>query len=71
MNWILGLFLVLIVVYLVDIQVKKRKTKSTRKTLKENWGKAKTEAYFNFELINKFFEDHRSFELRPKPLSKA
>ena len=62
MNWILGLFLVLIVVYLVDIQVKRRKTKSTRKTLKEKWGKAKTESYFNFELINKFFENHGSSE---------
>lgn len=62
MNWILGLVLVLIVVYLVDIQIKKRKTKSTRKTLKEKWGKAKTESYFNFELINKFFENHGSSE---------
>ncbi len=62
MNWILGLVLVLIVVYLVDIQIKKRKTKITRQTLNENWGKPKTESYFNFELINKFFENHRSSE---------
>lgn len=62
MNWILGLVLVLIVVYLVDIQIKKRKTKITRQTLKENWGKPKTESYFNFELINRFFENHGSSE---------
>ena len=59
MNWILGLVLVLIIVYLVDIQIKKRKIKITRKALIENWSRPKEKGYFNFELINKFFENNR------------
>lgn len=62
MNWILGLILVLIVVYIIDLQFKKRKIKNTRKVLEENWGKPKKEKYFNFDLINRFFENHDSAE---------
>ena len=62
MNWILGLILVLIVVYVIDLQFKKRKIKNTRKVLEENWGKPKKEKYFNFDLINRFFENHDSAE---------
>lgn len=60
MNWILGLFLVLIIVYLIDIQIKKRRIKRTRKTLINNWGKPKKQKYFNFDLINRFFKNHQT-----------
>jgi len=60
MNWILGFILILIVIYLVDIQLKKARNKTTKKTLIENWGKPKNENYFNFDLIDQFFKNHKS-----------
>ncbi len=60
MNWILGFILVLIVVYIIDIQLTKNRNKKTKKILIENWGKPKKEKYFNFELINLFFRNQKS-----------
>lgn len=60
MNWILALVLVLIIMYLVSIQLKKARNKSTRKSLLENWGKPKNDKYLDFNLINQFFKNHKS-----------
>ncbi|CAM4282987.1 MutS-related protein [Gillisia hiemivivida] len=60
MNWILAFILILIVIYLVGIQLKKRKNKIARKTLLEIWGKPKNEKYFDFNLINQFYKNHES-----------
>ncbi|SDS67416.1 MutS domain V [Gillisia sp. Hel1_33_143] len=62
MNWILGFILILIVIYLVSIQLKKARNKSTRKTLIENWGKSKDMNTVDFNLINQFFKNHKSPE---------
>ena len=60
MNWILALVLVLIVMYLVSIQLKKARNKSTRKSLLEKWGKPKNDKYLDFNLINQFFKNYKS-----------
>ncbi|WP_373060335.1 hypothetical protein [Zunongwangia sp. H14] len=62
MNWILGFILILISVYLIDIQLNKRRRKRKREKLIQDWGKPKNEQYFNFELIDQFFKNHKSSE---------
>jgi len=58
MNWILALVVIVIIFYLITIQIKKARDKATRKFLIENWGKPKTNKYFDFELISQFFKNH-------------
>lgn len=60
MNWILGFLLTLIIVYIIDVRVKKKRNKRIKKNLVENWGLPKKEKYFDFELINLFFINHKS-----------
>ncbi|WP_417886744.1 MutS-related protein [Zunongwangia sp.] len=60
MNWILGFFIVLIAIYLINNKIKKSKINATKKSLIENWGKPKQEKYFNFDLIDQFFKNHKS-----------
>lgn len=62
MNWILGFILILILIYLVDIQLKKHRNKTIKKTVIENWGKPKNEKYFDFNLIDQFFKNHKTQE---------
>ncbi len=60
MNWILGSILILVVIYLVGIQLKKRRNKTVKKIVIENWGKPKNEKYFDFDLIEQFFKNHKT-----------
>ncbi|WP_034921633.1 MutS-related protein [Gillisia sp. CAL575] len=60
MNWILSFVLILIVMYLVGIQLRKRRSKIARKTLEEIWGKPKNEKNFDFNLIDQFYNNHNS-----------
>lgn len=58
MNWILVLIYILIVIYLVNRQVNKRKLIKLREFLIKNWGKPKENTYFNFFSIGKYFENN-------------
>ncbi|MBG7628883.1 MAG: DNA mismatch repair protein MutS [Bacteroidetes bacterium] len=58
MNWILGLFFIIIIAFLATNYSRKKKTASLKKWLFEHWGKSKKEDYFNFYVIGKYFENN-------------
>ncbi len=57
MNWVLGLSILLIMIYLVNHQLKRKKHRALKKQLKNNWGKIKEEEYHNFEIIDQYFRN--------------
>ncbi len=58
MNWILGLFFVLIVIFLMNNYFKKKRIAKLKIYFLENWGKPKNEEYYNFFVIGKYFENN-------------
>ncbi len=59
MNWALGILLILIFILLSTNYSKKKKIGKLQKKLLHNWGKPKKEEHFNFDSINKYFENNR------------
>ncbi len=59
MNWILGTIIVIILIYIFSNRLRKARNKSISKSLIEKWGKPKTEKYFDFKLIESFFQNHK------------
>ncbi len=59
MNYILGLFGLLIIIFLIHNYQKKKKAKKLKKWLVANWGKEKTTRYFNFYVIGKYFTNNQ------------
>jgi len=55
MNWILGILLLIIVVYLFYKHSQKKKLKRLINSLKRNWGNPKENEYYNFEAIEQYF----------------
>lgn len=55
MNWILGTFLTLIIIYLRINYNKKKKHLKLKNHLLQTWGKPKKETQYNFNLISKYF----------------
>lgn len=62
MNWILGISVLIIILYLVNHQLKINKLRALKKHFENNWGKPKEEQYYNFEIIDQYFRNstHRS-----------
>ena len=60
MNWIVGISILIIIVYLVNSQVTKRKLLKPKKGLIKNWGKPKQDEYFNFDLIDQYFHNSKN-----------
>lgn len=58
MNWILGLFFVLIVIFLMNNYFKKKRIAKLKLYFLENWGKPKNKEYYNFFVIGKYFENN-------------
>lgn len=58
MNWILGLLFILIVIFLYNNYSNKKKLTKLKKRFIENWGKPKSNNYFNFYVIGKYFENN-------------
>ena len=58
MNWILGLFFVLIVIFLMNNYFKKKRIAKLKIYFLENWGNPKNKGYFNFFVIGKYFENN-------------
>ena len=58
MNWILGLFFVLIVIFLMNKYFKKKRIAKLKIYFLENWGKPKNEEYYNFFVIGRYFENN-------------
>ncbi|HEA30133.1 MAG TPA: hypothetical protein ENH91_09090 [Leeuwenhoekiella sp.] len=59
MNWILGIALFLICIFLISHLLKKRKQRRQDKAMNEGWGQPKTDAYFNMYHISRYFENKR------------
>ena len=60
MNWILGAIITMILIYLVRVQLDKKRNRSLRNSLIENWGEPKNDRYLDFDLISQFFKNHKS-----------
>ena len=59
MNWALGTLLVLIIIFLSSSYSKKKKKAKLQKKLLKDWGSPKKEERFNFDSINKYFENNK------------
>ena len=57
MDWILGILLLIIAVYLPYKYSQKKKLKRLINSLKNNWGKPKENEFYNFETIGQYFEN--------------
>ncbi|HIP48010.1 MAG TPA: DNA mismatch repair protein MutS [Lutibacter sp.] len=55
MNWILGILLLIISVYLLYKHFQKKKLKKLINSLKKNWGKPKKNEYFSFDSIEQYY----------------
>ena len=60
MNWIAIISILIIVIYIISHEVKKRKLEQLKKSLENNWGKIKKETVYNFEIINQYFENSKN-----------
>ena len=58
MNWILGILFVLIVIFIYSNYARKKRVTKLKKWFTEDWGKPKTNDYFNFYVIGKYFENN-------------
>jgi hypothetical protein len=58
MNYILGVLFILIVLFLINNFLKKKRLRKTRKKLEENWGKQIKKDYYNFFVIGKYFNNN-------------
>ena len=58
MNWILGVVFVLTIAFLISHYSIKKRKKVLKKWLTEHWGKPKIDAYYNFYVIGKYFENN-------------
>ena len=58
MNYFLGIAFILISLYLIQNFTKKRNLKKLRVILYKNWGKEKTENYYNFFSISRYFDNN-------------
>lgn len=59
MNWILGIALFLTCVFLINHLLNKRKQKRQNRKIKDEWGKPKSDAYFNMHAISGYFRNKR------------
>ena len=57
MNWIVGISLLIIVIYLVVHQFKRKKYLALKEFYESEWGKPKKGEYYNFDLVNQYFKN--------------
>ena len=62
MNWLLGISILIVVFYLVNYELKKRKFLTPKKYYKNNWGEPKEDEYYNFDLIGQYFHNSSNKE---------
>lgn len=58
MNWILGVIIILILLFLFSNYRKKKRIKKTQNDLLNNWSKQKSQGEFHFESIKKYFNNN-------------
>jgi hypothetical protein len=54
-KYLLEIYIIVVVLFLIVRFNKNRRVKKLRKAVSQNWGKAKIDEYFNFDLIGKYF----------------
>ncbi|WP_107038871.1 MutS-related protein [Brumimicrobium mesophilum] len=59
MNWILGILLIFIVIYIISNYKRNKKLKRLESDFKANWGKKKEDEYYDFEKISLYFDNNR------------
>lgn len=59
MNWILGVCLILVLIFLINNYLKKRQLLKLKHRLLSNWGQPKTSEYYNFEAIASYFYNNK------------
>ena len=57
MNWVVGITLLIIIIYLVVHQLKRKKYLVLKEFYKSEWGNPKKDEYYNFDLINQYFKN--------------
>ena len=62
MNWVIGLSILIIAIYLINYQIRRRKLLILKKHLKNNWGKTKVDGYYNFDVIDQYFQNSKKRE---------
>lgn len=60
MVYIFGLGIILVLIFMVTSYTKKKKLSNLRNEFIDNWGKPKSEKYFRFGLIRKYFDKDES-----------
>ena len=63
MNWILGVVFIIIIFYIINNFSRKKRLKKLKEQLIKNWGKQKTNEYFNFHVIQQYFENNSEKEI--------
>jgi hypothetical protein len=58
MSYFLGIAFILILVFLINNFLKKKRFKKIKDTLYKNWGTQKKASYYNFFVIGKYFENN-------------
>ena len=62
MNWILGVCLLLVLIFLINNYSKKRQLLKLKHRLLSNWGQPKAPEYYNFEAIANYFDNNKHKE---------
>jgi len=58
MNWVLGIVFILVSIFLIAHYYRKKRTKKFRASLVKSWGKPKTDDFFNFYNISRYYENN-------------
>lgn len=59
MNWVLGVLLILLVIFVISNYRKNQNLKKLESNFKANWGKKKEDEYYDFEKIGLYFKNNR------------
>ena len=62
MNWILGVIIILIIVFLISNYRERKKKLQVQDDLVRNWGKIKKQDDFHFDSIEKYFVNNNQKE---------
>ncbi|MEO9570205.1 MAG: DNA mismatch repair protein MutS [Polaribacter sp.] len=60
MNYFVGTTFILILWFLINNFIKKKRLKKFKKSLYNNWGKEKKQSYYNFFVISKYFNNNHN-----------
>lgn len=59
MNWIIGAFFIVVILWILNNYYKKKRANQLRETLFKNWGKPKEKEHFSFYSIKQYFQNNK------------